>query len=81
MVQKRQFEITGLAPAQGKAVNDFIRNLDLGTEGMFVEESHVLTATLSADATAAQIARQPAAIQQAYEQAGWMNVRVVELSA
>jgi hypothetical protein len=74
--RQRKFQVTGLAPAQGKEVNALVRAFDLGVQGMFVPEEHVITATLSGDVTEAQLARQPEAIRRAYVEAGWVDVRV-----
>lgn len=74
----REFYISGLEPAYGKQVNDFVKVLDLGMEGAFIPFAQKVTAQINDDVSAEQWARQPAGIKLAYEEAGCIEVVVRE---
>lgn len=75
---KRKFLVYGLRPAYSKEANSFLKDCDLGIEGLFVHESLVMTATLNPDVTQDQLDRQPAAIKQALEEnMGWVDVHCI----
>lgn len=73
---KRTFVVTGLKPAFGKAVNDFVKLCDLGINGAFVKFGHIVTATVEDSATQEQLDRQPIAIKAAYEKLGCTDIDV-----
>jgi hypothetical protein len=79
MNRKRMFLVSGLRPAFGKQVNDFVAALDLGISGGYVRFSHKTVITLGDGVTQDQLDRQPDAVRTAYEQSGCINVRVREI--
>jgi hypothetical protein len=76
---KRYFMICGLRPAQGKAVNDFLRAMDLGVLGAFIPFMGFATVVVKDDCTQAQLDGQPGAIKAAYEAMGHRNIEIVEV--
>lgn len=78
---KRTFVVVGLCPYAGKAVNDLIACLDLGILGGFVEKKLVLTATIGDNVTPEQTTRQVPGIKAAFEDQGWRDVKVTEMTA
>ena len=79
MSKQRTFIVIGKEPAHSKEANMLLKAFDLGIEGAFVPFVYKVCATLSDDVTPEQYERQPDGFKAAYEQAGCIDVYVVEL--
>ena len=75
-MRTREFYITGYKPAYSKQANELIKAFDLGVDGAFVKFAEKMIATLEDDVSPEQLAKQPSAIQKAYEEFGCINVSV-----
>ena len=75
----RKYAIYGWAPAKGKAVNDFIKHLDLGTEGGFVKSLEYVTMDTS-KTKEADLPKIQDVLKKAFEiKMGWKEVMVGEI--
>lgn len=71
--------MSGLKPAAGKQMNDFIKTFDLGMIGAFIPFVDKVTVLVKDNVTDKKWRRQPDGIKLAYEEArGCIEVKVVE---
>lgn len=71
-----KYQVTGFAPAHSKEANALLKSFDLGIDGAFIEQSMIVTVHMEAGVTSEQLARQPDAIKQSFEESGWRDVEV-----
>jgi len=76
---KKTFLVSGLKPAYGKAVNDFVAAVDLGV-GAFVNCSLECCLALADDMPQESLEGLPKMLKLSFEDAGgWKNVTIKEI--
>lgn len=76
-IYTHSFVVYGLEPYGGKKLNALIKMYDLGLDGVYTDYSKLVTVTYAAPVTCEGIAKTKLALIRAYEECGFVDIRVV----
>lgn len=74
----RNFRVSGIQPAHGEKMNNFVKALNLGMEGVFIPFAEEVIVAINDEIFDPQWERQIDGIKRAYEEAGCVRVVVIE---
>lgn len=77
-MKTRNFRVSGMQPAHGEKMNNFVKALNLGMEGVFIPFAEEVIVAINDEVFGPQWGGKIDGIKRAYEEAGYVKVKVIE---